>query len=189
MNMISLKKCFYFICLPLYFFFTRFLYNILITNFPCWVVRKNYLKVFGMKIGKGSIIHMSNYFLEMRKIEIGKYSHINQGCIIDGRGKIKIGNSVSISHRVILMTGSHKAQSEDFEGKFCPITIEDYVWIGVGATILQNVTVGKGAIIAAGSVVTKNVGEYQIVAGIPAKIVGERNRKLNYKCIPNAPFF
>ena len=78
-------------------------------------------------------------------------------------------------------------QAKDFIGRFLPITIEDYVWIGVGAVILQNVHIGKGAVICAGAVVTKDVGDYEIVGGVPAKKIGERTEDLDYRCLWDMP--
>lgn len=69
-----------------------------------------------------------------------------------------------------------------------PIFIDDYVWIGVGAIVLQGVKIGKGAVIAAGSVVTKDIEPYSIVAGVPAKVIGKRNPDLDYKCLWKIPF-
>ncbi|MDR1896632.1 MAG: acyltransferase [Prevotellaceae bacterium] len=172
----------------IYYFFYRYICNYIISNIPVWTIRKYYYKIIGMKIGEGSEIHMSLYTLEPRKIIIGQYSHINRGCFLDGRGYITIGNSVSISHKVSLITGGHDKNSPDFAGVFLPIIIEDYVWIGVNVSILQGVKIGKGAVVATGAVVTKDVEPYTVVAGIPAKVIGERSKELNYKCSPNASF-
>ena len=65
--------------------------------------------------------------------------------------------------------------------------IDDYVWIGIGVIVLQGVHIGKGAVVCAGAVVTKDVGEYEIVAGVPAKKIGERNKDLDYKCLWETP--
>ena len=115
---------------------------------------------------------------------IGSDTHINRQCTLDARGGLTIGSSVSISHGVIIMSGSHDVNSKHFNGKFLPINISDYVWIGCGAIILQNVNIGKGAVIAAGAVVTKDIPPYSIAAGVPAKIIGERTKDLDYKCKP-----
>lgn len=63
-----------------------------------------------------------------------------------------------------------------------PININDYVWIGANVTVLQNVKIGQGAVVCAGSVVTKDVEPYSIVAGTPARPIGKRYKQLNYKC-------
>lgn len=123
-----------------------------------------------------------------QKISIGNNSHINRGVILDGRGRLFIGDNVSISHNVSILTGSHNINSQKFSAVFLPIYINDYVWIGANATILQNVKIGKGAVICAGAIVTKDVESYSIVAGIPAKEIGKRNNHLNYKCRGFEPF-
>lgn len=171
-----------------YFFYARFLLNRVLCYIPIWYIRRFFYLLSGMKIGYGSRINIGVFVLEPRKIRIGEHSHINQGCILDGRGNLFIGNSVSISHRVSIVTGSHDVDSPDFKGKFKPIVIEDYVWIGVNATILQNVTLGKGAVIAACATVTKDVESYCIVGGTPAKIIGYRNKELTYKCNPQCHY-
>lgn len=132
-------------------------------------------------MGQGTQIDMHNYFLVPRYLKCRSHVHINQGCFIDCRGKIEIGDNVSISHYVKLCTGGHEVNSRIFEGIHMPIKIGSYVWIGIGATILQGVTLGDGCVVAAGSVVTKDVAPYDIVAGIPAKSIGKRTANLDYK--------
>ena len=168
-------------------FCLEFVVNDVLPIIPFWNLRKTYFRAIGMKLGKDSFIMKKNYFINGNLILIGTDSHINRDCILDARGRIKIGNSVSISHRVTLLTGSHDINSPAFQGVFKPIEIEDYVWIGANATILQGVKIGKGAVICAGAVVTKNVEDFQVVAGIPAKQIKRRNENLNYKCKWNTP--
>ena len=159
----------------------NYIVNDILQHIPFWSIRKEYLKFVKLKIGS-SFIMKNAYIMTPQKIKIGEYSHINRGCLLDGRGSITIGNNVSISHNVSIITGSHKINAPNFRAKFLPIKIDDYVWIGANATILQNVTIGKGAVICAGAVVTKDIAPYSIVAGIPAKQIGIRNKELNYKC-------
>lgn len=168
-----------------FYLFLLYLTNRLITYIPICTLRKNWYRLFGMKIGFGSQIDMGQYILSPFKIRIGRTSHINQGCIIDGREGIYIGNNVSISHRCSLMTGSHDINSKNFSYKGGPIIIGDNVFIGVNSIILPGVTIGKGAVICAGACITKNVPEYGIVAGIPAKIIGTRRNDLDYSCKPD----
>ena len=136
-----------------------------------------------MRIGKETYIDLSTTVWTPHRIMVGDYSHINRECFLDGRAGITIGSRVSISHRVSIITGSHDVNSKSFKGVFKPIVIEDYVWIGIGATILQGVKVGQGAVIAAGSVVTKDVEPYSIIGGIPARVISTRNPDLDYKCL------
>lgn len=168
-------------------FFMEFITNDILQHIPFWCCRKFYLKMTGTKIGHGSFIMKKNYLINSNRLSIGNFSHINRDCIIDSRGYITIGNNVSISHRVNIMSGSHEVNSPNMIGIFKKIVIEDYVWIGVNSTILQGVTLGEGAVVCAGAVVTKNVKPYDIVAGIPAKTIGHRNNNLDYHCHWNVP--
>ncbi len=107
-----------------------------------------------------------------KNIKVGKNVFINACCKFQDQGGIKIGNGVLIGHNVTLATLNHD-ERPDFRQNIYPkpIKIGDNVWIGSNATILQGVTIGNGAIIGANAVVTKDVPENTIVAGIPAKII------------------
>lgn len=160
----------------------EYMINDVLPHIPFWNPRKLYLRMIGMKISKGAFIMKRNYFMSPWLVEIGENSHINRGCLLDARGTIKIGNNVSVSHNVNIVTGGHVVQSKHFNGQYTPITIDDYAWLGIGCTILQNVHIGKGAVVCAGAVVTKDVPDYAIYAGVPAKKIGERNKDLDYIC-------
>jgi len=136
---------------------------------------------WGGKIGK-SRIDLSTHIRRINWLRIGDYTYINRECILDAAGGLTIGNNVSISYRCNIMSGGHDANSKKFSADHRPIVIKNYVWIGVGATILRGVTIGEGAVVAAGAVVTKDVKPYTIVGGIPAKVIGTRERDLDYKC-------
>ena len=108
--------------------------------------------------------------------EIGNKTYINHDSEIRCREHISIGNNVSIAYGVLIQDSDyHTMYDEDGQAKphTLPITIEDNVWIGANAIILKGVTVGKGSVVAAGSVVTKDVPEYSLVGGNPAKIIKE----------------
>ena len=169
-------------------FMLEYVVNDVMPHIPFGTVRKTFLKKLGLSIGSGSFIMKDVYFLSLPKISIGKHSHINKGCLLDGRGSIAIGNSVSVSFGVKLLSGGHDLQSETFRGRFLPIRIDDYVWIGANATVLQNVHIGQGAVICAGAVVTKDVEPYSIVGGVPAKKIGERSHNIKYQCDGFMPF-
>lgn len=174
---------------PIFHFFTLFFTNKIIMKFPIRGVRLFWLKyIMRMKVGKKTFIDMDSYFMQPWKIKIGNHTHVNRDCFIDARNNISIGDSVSISHRVNLVTGAHDVNDEKFKYKGAPIIIGDYVFIGVGATVLQGVEIGKGAVICANACVTKNVPPFSIVAGIPAKVIGKRNESLNYTCNPQTFF-
>ena len=109
-----------------------------------------------------------------------KNSVVNANCRLDTRGGIFIGENVSISNDVIILTADHDMDSIDMAGRQKKVVIEDYVWIGTRAMILPGVVIGKGAVIAAGSVVTKSVTSFHVVAGVPAKVIRQRVKKDDY---------
>lgn len=173
----------------IYYFIVSFIPNYIINKIPFYLIRHSWYRLFFIKIGKGSSIHM-NVIIEgislkkkdLRKLEIGKNTSIGRYSVLDMRGGLKIGDNVSISPNVTFITGSHNMQSKNFENEDFETIVEDYVWIGTGAIILPGVKINKGAVIGAGSVVTKDVGEYEFVAGNPAKFIKNRNKDLDYHC-------
>lgn len=168
-------------------FLLEFMVNDILPIIPFWNIRKIYLKTLKTKIGKGSFIMKKTYIMNANLLKIGEYSHLNRGCFIDARGHVEIGNNVSISHNVNIVTGSHDINDPDFIGIFKPIKINDYAFIGIGATILQGVEIGKGAVVCAGAVVTNNVDDFNIVSGVPAKVLKKRDCAPRYHCIWNTP--
>ncbi len=85
---------------------------------------------------------------------------------------ITIGKDVGLSHNVTLRDGDHHSVTGQSSGT-APIVIGDHVWVGMNATILKGVTVGDGAVVAAGSVVTRDVPAHTLVGGVPAKVIRE----------------
>lgn len=140
-----------------------------------------YKKIMKLNIGQHCSVLMNCSFDCAGNFSMGKNSVINAKCRLDNRGQITIGENVSISQEVIILTADHDVDSSDFAGRNKTVTIEDFVWIGTRVTILPGVTIGKGALIGAGSVVTKDVAPYALVAGIPAKTIRMRREDLNYE--------
>ena len=129
-----------------------------------------------------STIHMGASFFNPNNIEIGKDTIIGDHCFLDGRAKLKIGNHVGIASQVLIYNDEHNLHSNKYENSYGPVIIEDYVFIGPRVIILPGITIHKGAAIAAGAIVTKDVPECEIWGGIPAKKIGERNKNnLTYK--------
>lgn len=91
-----------------------------------------------------------------------------------------IGNNVDIAQSAYIWTEQHDYNSSTYSGVIKPVIIEDYVWIAARATVLPGVTIHKGDVVACGAVVTKDVPENVIVAGVPAKIIGKRECDLKY---------
>ena len=161
-------------------FLVHYLSNHFINHIPFYSIRHFYYrKAVHLKLGKKSSIHL-NTLITGRNIAIGENTTINRNCYLDGRGYLRIGNNVSISPDVHLITCDHEAQSKNFFFKSGEIIIEDYVWIGSRATVLPNVRIGEGAVVSACAVVTRNVEPYSIVAGVPAKLIGRRSSDLDY---------
>lgn len=147
---------------------------------PSYRLRHWFLKrACQMRIGQGTSIHMG-CFITGTHIEIGEHSVINRGVYLDGRAGVRIGNNVNVSHQVLIQSLSHDPQSPHFNCEVKPVTIEDYVWLGARALILPGVTIGEGAVVGAGAVVSKDVPPYSIVVGNPARVIKQRNRNLEY---------
>lgn len=144
---------------------------------PSHVIRRFFYRLSGIRIGKGSTIHMGARFYTLGNIEIGEDSIVGEGVVLDGREKISIGNHVAIATDAMIYTQEHDIQSSDFHAIGGQVIIDDYVFIGPRAIILPKVWVKKGAIVAAGAVVTKDVEQFQIAGGVPAKVIGERTIK------------
>ena len=150
-------------------------------HIPFHILRNIKYKFFGIKMGKGSTIHMWANFFDPGGITIGEDTIIGNNAFLDGRGTLSIGSHVDIASEVMIYNSEHDLEKEDFSAKNEPVEIKDYVFIGPRAIILPGVTIGKGAVVGAGAVVTKDVPDFAIVGGVPAKIIGERkNKKPNY---------
>lgn len=146
-------------------------------HIPIHCIRRFFYRLAGLKIGKGSAIHMGARFYNPKNITIGEDSIIGEGVVLDGRDRLVIGNHVDIASDVMIYNCQHDASSQDFRAVSAPVTIEDYVFIGPRAIILPGIRIGKGAVIAAGAVATKNIAPMSIVGGIPAVEIDKRNIK------------
>ena len=145
-------------------------------------IKIKYKKVQSKKVNKGYNVKLNMYvdFSNEDNIYIGDNTYINGGRIIAGRNsKIIIGNDCLISYNVHIRTTTHNfidknklIREQGHTEK--DIIIGNDVWIGYGAQIMPGVKIGNGAVIGAGAVVTKNVEEYTIVGGVPAKKIGCR---------------
>ena len=150
---------------------------------PSHLFRRLMYRLSGMKIGKGSAIHMHARFYKPSGVKIGSDTIVGEYAVLDGRAPLTIGDHVDIATGVMIYNSQHDMNADDFaEHTDAPVTIGDYVFIGPRSIILPGVTIGEGAVIGAGAVVTKDIPPYAIAGGVPAKIIGERkNKKLKYK--------
>lgn len=159
----------------------------LISIIPSQYFRKLILKyIFRMKISLKAVLYSGFKISKANKIEVGPNSVIGHNVTLDGRAGIHIGRNVNISSEVMIWTKQHDHSDPKFKIVGGKVIIEDYVWISARAIILPDIKIGQGAIIAAGSVVTKNVLPNSIVAGVPARKIGKREGSLNYN--PSKPF-
>jgi len=138
--------------------------------------REHSCKVTFVDEGGGGLVIAGN----LKKLSMGEGSYFKSGSYAECTGGIRIGRYCHLSRGVTIFSTTH-----DYDGRpkipydeiktERPVVIKDFVWCGARAIILGGVTVGEGAIIAAGSVVTKDVPDYAIVGGNPAKVIGKRD--------------
>lgn len=150
-------------------------FNAWVGNFPSRTVRRFYLKAWLGSLGAQSGVQMRCRFLNGRKVFLGDHNVINFGCLLDGRKFcIRTGDNVSIGPEATILTLGHDPRSPVFADRGGDVTIGDRAWIAYRALVLPGVTIGEGAVVGAGAVVTKDVDPYTIVAGNPARPVGKR---------------
>lgn len=159
-----------------------FVYNHGLGNFPLRALREFYLGRWLGGVEAGTSVQINCRFLNGRKVHFGARNVINFGCLFDGRKyHIRTGDDVSIGPAATILTLGHDPQSPTFVDRGGDVIIGDRAWIGYGAMILPGITIGEGAVVGACAVVTKNVEPFAIVAGNPARKIGERNRNISYQ--------
>ncbi len=127
-------------------------------------------ELFEDRIGEGSYLAAPLAGAAIEKLVIGKNSYINTNLLAMARGGITIGDNVQIAANVQLISNNHDPYYRAV--LTCrPIVIKEGAWIGAGATILPGVTIGRYAIVGASSLVTHDVGDYEVAVGIPAKVI------------------
>jgi acetyltransferase-like isoleucine patch superfamily enzyme len=130
-----------------------------------------------MKKDNNNFFEENIYIGNGKNIYIGKHCHINENVFIQGA---TIGDFVMIAPNVSILNSTHNYQSVEIpmimqgEEKNLNPVIEDDVWIGRNAVIMPNIKIGKGSIVGAGALVTKDVEPYSIVGGVPAKFIKKR---------------
>ena len=176
----------------------NFITNYVICHVPSYSIRHAwYRNVLGIQLGRHSGIHLGCYvwffglgtLRRQRLLTIGERSRVNRDCCLDARGGLWIGSDVSISPGVTILTAEHPPDDEQFRVETKPVRIEDHVFIGMRAIILPGVTLGAGAMVAAGAVVTRDVPALTIVGGVPARPIGRRERMPSYQLEEPFPRF
>lgn len=187
--------------LPLRLFCIRilnYLTNHVVAHVPSFTLRRMwYRHAVGIDLGPGATVFLGAYVwfcgpreTRRRGVAIGRNSRINRDCTLDIRCGLTIGDHVSVSPEVMILGLSHDYNDSTFiDWDAGPVTIEDYVWIGARAMILPGVTVGRGAVVAAGSVVAKDVAPMTVVAGVPAKPIAARDEGTTAYAFGPPPLF
>ena len=159
-------------------FFRRFRYRL--TGRPYADIRKFSRYGQGVELAPNSEI----YFPE--SIEMGDYCYVGPHACWYAEGGISIGRGVTFGPRTVIWTTNHDWRNADclpygMGNILGPVRIENFVWIGYGAMVLPGITIGEGAIVGMGSVITKDVEPLSVVAGNPARVVDRRDPDQYYR--------
>ena len=136
--------------------------------------------MFGADIAPSVALYGGFEIRSPRKLKIGANTVIGHRATLDARGGLMIGKNVNFSSEVMIWTAQHDYRDPEFGTMFKPVAIDDYAWLGPRCIILPGVTIGEGAVVAAGAVVTKDVESYTVVGGVPAQKIADRPKGLNY---------
>jgi maltose O-acetyltransferase len=141
-------------------------------------IRSQALRLAGFDLGAGTLLFGTPVLTGVgpiqERLRIGEQCLVSWGCYLDLAGSITVGDRVGFSPQVRVVTSSHELGTEHNrvgEEQPAPVVIEDGVWLGVACTILPGVTVHRGAVVAAGAVVTRDVPANAVVGGVPARVL------------------
>lgn len=134
----------------------------------------------GVRVGCRAAIHRNCRFYRPNCVSIDAHTVINRDVLLDGHSGLTIGSNVSISEGCMLLTPEHAPNSPTFANRGAATRIGDRAFLGARAIILPGLTIGDGAVVAAGAVVAKDAPSFAIVAGQPARQIGERMRDMAY---------
>jgi maltose O-acetyltransferase len=163
----------------------------LVAQLPSRRARQAIYRWMGMHLARTARVHRGLKVHNAPSVEIGDGSVIGFDAILDGRRGITIGRHVNISSEVAIWTLQHDHHDPEFAAHGGPVVVGDHAWLSFRAVVLPRVTIGEGAVLAAGAVVTHDVPPYAIVGGIPAKVIGRREPQgLDYNLVAvPAPWF
>ncbi len=177
---------------------SQFATNQVVAHIPSFRLRHLwYRRVLGIQLAAGAGIHLGATIVfnspgSLRRegaLKIGERTWICRDVTLDARYGIEIGCDVSISPEAAILTAWHLIDDPDFPVVGMRVVIEDHAWIATRAMVMPGVRIGRGAVVAAGSVVTKDVPPLAVVAGTPARPVGERRLDPSYRLAsPMIPF-
>lgn len=158
----------------------------LVTQIVMWIpfhpIRFLFMKIFCNKIGHNIEFCRNIDIRSPKRVSVGNFTTINKNVLMDGRGgNLTIGNCVDIAQDVQIWTLQHDYNSKDYSTIGKAVVINNYAWIGSRSILLPGVTIGIGAVVAAGSIVTRDVPPFTVVAGCPARVIGNRSESLEYR--------
>jgi len=145
---------------------------------PHWCLhgwRRGLLRLFGARVGKGSKIDPSCRIWAPWNLSVGSFTALAEGVDCYCVDRIEIGSKVAVSQRTFLCTASHDISSLRRPLVHASIKIEDHAWVCAQAFIGPGICLGKGSVVAACAVVTKDVSAWEVVGGNPAKKIKIRN--------------
>ena len=164
------------------------LLNHIFNKLPFFYVRYVvYKHMYGLKIGN-SVLHMGIVMFSPWKVKIGDNVVVHFDAFIDGRGEVEIGDNIDISFGVKIFSEQHDVSSDSYATVSKRVIIKDHAMIGSYSIILPGITIGEGAVVAAGSIVTKDVPNYEVWGGNPAKHIKLRDCKPSYLLSYKRPF-
>jgi len=152
----------------------------MVGKIPAHTLRRPCYRLAGLKLSATATVYGGAEIRAPRGIQIGPGTIVGNDAILDGRAGIVLGANVNLSSAVAIWTLQHDPQDGAFGIKRGSVVVHDRAWLSFRSTILPGVTIGEGAVVAAGAVVTRDVPPYAIVGGVPAQVIGERNRDLTY---------
>jgi len=164
------------------------LWNHLFGRIPLYWLRHLVVRgLYGLRMGRSNL-HRSVFLLSPWHIRVGDNVNIQMNCFLDGRGGLTIGNNVDLTPGVRILTEGHDVDSPGYDTVKKSVVIHDHVVVGSWALIMPGVTLGEGAVVGAGSVVTRSVEPYTVVAGNPAVKKRDRRREIGYRLDYRRPF-
>lgn len=157
-----------------------------------WIRKAIYKYIYCIEISDNAIIHIGSEIRGHEKLVLKNGAIVGDFCLLDARNGLVLEENISLSSYVQIYTEQHDHRDMNYACNSTPafgVTIGKRAWIGPGVIILPGVTIGEGAVIGAGAVVTKDIPNFSIAVGIPAKVIGERNRRICYEFLNKGNMF
>lgn len=152
-----------------------------IMHMPFAFIRNFCGRLIFKKMAKGAQLSRHIHIICPQRISLGENVFINRNVVLDGRQGLEIGDNTDVGEFSSIWSLQHNPDENNHKSKGGVTCIEDHVWIAPHSIILPGVKVSRGAVIATGSVVTKDVDPLCVVGGVPARFIKKRNNDLHYQ--------